>query len=77
MKTIGQAMREARQKKGMPVKALAEAIHVAPRTVYDWEEDRHIPPVDTAADAARALGISIDAYIGRDRRHHPSRKTEI
>lgn len=63
--TISEAMKKARQRKGVKVEDLAKRANVAVRSLQAYERGTVMPNVYTVADLATALGISIDEYIGR------------
>lgn len=60
----GEAMRAARLSAGLSVGALAEKAGVYPTTIYRLENGVTRGEVDTLIRLSRALGISIDAYLG-------------
>lgn len=43
---------------------LAKAAHVPIGTLRNWEQDRRIPRLDTAASIAKALGVTLDQLAG-------------
>ncbi len=43
---------------------LARAANVPIGTLRNWEQDRRIPRLDTAAAIAKAIGVSLDELAG-------------
>lgn len=64
MKTMAQAMREARLKADISVAELSEMSGVSPNTIWQWEKGRVFPSLITVQAVAHALGMTIDDYIG-------------
>jgi transcriptional regulator with XRE-family HTH domain len=62
--TMGTRLRRLRQEKGMSQPQLAAAAGVPVGTLRNWEQDRRVPLLDTAARVAGALGISLDVLAG-------------
>ena len=60
----GAAMRKCRKAAGMGVAELAEAAGVAVKTVWNWERNMSVPSMDALLLVSKALGVSVDAYIG-------------
>lgn len=66
MITLGEAMKKARESKGMRQQDLYEASGVHRSAISDYECGKRIPNVLAAWSIADALGISIDRLVGRD-----------
>lgn len=62
--TIGEAMKEARSKRGVTVAALAEITGISESSIRGFERDIHAPSIHFVEALADALGMSIDEYIG-------------
>lgn len=62
--TVGEAMREARNKAGLSQAELAALTGVSPTTLSNYENDVHLPKLDLVEMLADALGITIDEYVG-------------
>jgi transcriptional regulator with XRE-family HTH domain len=62
--TMGQRLKRLRQEKGLSQPALARLASVPIGTLRNWEQDRRVPLLDTAAAIARALGVSLDVLAG-------------
>ena len=58
------AMRQCREAVGMGTAELAEAAGVSEKTLYNWEHGRNVPSMDALLLCARALGVSVDTYVG-------------
>ena len=64
MKTIGQAMKNARETAGLTVAELSEKSGLHRNSIWAYESDRHAPNAFALIDLAEALCISIDEYLG-------------
>lgn len=60
-------MKEAREKRGLKQKELAEEIGVTPQTVSAYEKTGKAPTMDNAVSIAKVLGVSLDWLCGIDR----------
>ena len=63
--TLGQYLREAREKKGLSVRQLAEIVGVSHTTIYDCENDLSEPRISTLKWIAEALDISLIELVER------------
>ena len=61
---MGQRLQRLRKAAGMSQEDLARAAPVPIGTLRNWEQDRRIPRLDTAAKVAKALGVSLDDLAG-------------
>ncbi len=59
--TTAERIREAREACGLSQAKLAALIDVSPATVYRWETGRSEPPIGSAGQMARALGVALDS----------------
>ena len=64
--TIGEAAAQARKKQNFSRKQLAEKAGYDYMTLYYFEEGLRFPRITTVVDFAKALGISVDEYIGNN-----------
>lgn len=64
-KTIGQAMRICRQKRGYSKMELATKTGIHVSNIKSYENDTAYPRITTVIDIADALNVSIDELIGR------------
>jgi len=71
---FGDKLREIRERKGITLKSVADAIGVSESLVSQIERNRVSPSIDTLFAVADALGIDID-YLFREYRH--KRKVQI
>ena len=62
--TVGEAMKQAREKAGLTQNALATITGISPTSLNQYERDKYLPRVDVAEMLADTLGISIDEYVG-------------
>ena len=65
-RSLGQAMREARRKRGAHVAELSRRTGVAKNTIWDYERDVGLSQMVNIMALADALGISVDEYIGHE-----------
>jgi len=52
-------LRTLREKKGLAVQEVADAVGVAKSTVYHWETGHVAPPVDTYPKLAETFGVKV------------------
>lgn len=64
MKTIGQAMKNARETAGLTVAELSEKSGIHRNSIWAYESDRHTPNAFALIELSETLGISIDEYLG-------------
>lgn len=60
----GAAMRKCRKAARMGRLELAEAAGVSDKTLWNWEHNMSVPSMDALLLVSKALGVSVDAYIG-------------
>lgn len=63
---MGQRLQRLRQAANLSQADLAKASNVPIGTLRNWEQDRRIPRLDTAAAIAKALKVSLDELAGTD-----------
>ncbi len=56
-------LRMLREKAGLTVEELAEAMEVTPTTVYDWESTKSAPKIAVLLDLAAALGVTVRSLM--------------
>lgn len=59
---VGQLIREARKKKGMTQKELAEKLSVSEAAVYGYEQGQNFT-LETLHRIARAIDISVESMV--------------
>ena len=64
MMDLGLRIKEARIKRGLSQKALAEKIGKAPTTISCYENGVQIPPTEVLKSIALALYVPIDYFFG-------------
>lgn len=64
MKTIGQAMREQREKRSLSRERLAADAGISASSLGLYERDQAVPGALALIALSDALGISIDEYLG-------------
>lgn len=50
-------LREARERSGISVRALAKAIGSTPASIWAWEAGKYFPGIDVVEKLATALGV--------------------
>lgn len=65
---LGQRIRSARNRAGLALEDLAEAVGVPRETVANWESGRNIPVAENRAGLAEALDVDEAVLFGRLRR---------
>lgn len=63
MPDIGRHIAESRKKNTLTQEQLASALHVTRQTVSSWENGRTLPDVETLAQVATALNVSVEELI--------------
>lgn len=63
MKTFAEILRETRIKRGIKQYQLADMVGVGNNTIWNYERGESVPNLYTAADIAKALGVSIDYLV--------------
>lgn len=61
-KRLAFAIRSTRERRGMTVHELADALHVASSTVYGWESGDKAPSLLALGPLCDALGVSADLF---------------
>ena len=67
-KSVGEIIREARQRKGLKQDALAAELHVTPQAISRWETGQTAPDINLLLPLAKVLGLSVDQMLGGNRR---------
>ena len=70
-----QRIREARTRKNMTQKQLADAAQIAVGSVSAYEKGQKVPPVDAAYRMAAALGVSLDWLFNENMTEEESKGT--
>ncbi len=65
--TFGQRLKQYRKAKNMTQQELGEKIGVSDKTVSRWESDGGLPDVATLVPLARALGVTVDDLLDREK----------
>jgi transcriptional regulator with XRE-family HTH domain len=63
---LGQGLREAREARGLGVRALAKLVNVSPSLISQVERGKVMPSVGTLYAIIRELDVSLDALFARD-----------
>ena len=62
---FGERLRKARMEKGMRQEDIGKVVHVGKSTVSQWENNIHVPDLETITKIANHLNISVDWLTGR------------
>lgn len=73
-KTIGEKIREYRQKKVLTQDALAVELHVSSQAVSKWENGQTMPDISLLVPLSKVLGIGLNDLLGGDRREELEKK---
>jgi transcriptional regulator with XRE-family HTH domain len=63
--SMGGRLQRLRKAAGLSQSQLAQAAAVPIGSLRNWEQDRRMPLLDTAARVASALGVSLDELAGQ------------
>ena len=63
-KTFGRRIKEARERKELNQKQLAEKLGITPQALSSYETGKKLPPMETAVNIAKELDISLDWLFG-------------
>jgi transcriptional regulator with XRE-family HTH domain len=61
--SLGENLQKLRDAIGISQAELAKRAGVSLDSLRNWEQDRVLPRVDTAAKLAQALGVSVDELL--------------
>ena len=67
-KSVGEIIREARQRKGLKQDTLAAELHVTPQAISRWETGQTAPDINLLLPLAKVLELSVDQMLGGNRR---------
>lgn len=65
MVTIGDRIKELREKKELTQTELSKQLDISRNTIASWESNRRIPELGTAKILADFFDVSIDSLLGR------------
>lgn len=65
--TIGQRIKQQREKVALTQTQVAERLYVTQQTVARWESDKHVPPVKAIQDLSELFGVETAVFFGDDR----------
>ncbi len=63
-KAFGRRIKEAREKKELNQKQLAEKLGITPQALSSYETGKRLPPMETSVNIAKELDISLDWLFG-------------
>jgi len=74
--TIGERIKEARKRKGLKQKELAEMLEVSNGAIPQWENGKRNPKLETIRKIASALDVDFYSLLGEPRSTTPTDHTE-
>ncbi len=63
-KTLSQALKEEREKKGLTVESVADSLHKSPDMIRAWEDGSAVPGTSGLFALAELYGVSVDELMG-------------
>lgn len=66
MYDLGSRIKEARQRRNLSQKVLAQRINKSPSAISGYESNFQVPPLDVLKSIALTLNVSIDYLAGLD-----------
>jgi len=63
--SFGKRLKKIRLERGLRQEDIGKMANVGKSTVSQWENDVHIPDLETTAKIANGLNISVDYLLGR------------
>lgn len=63
--TLGELLREAREKKGLSVRELAKMVGISHPTIYKYEADQYEPRISHLKWLAQALDLTLLEIVER------------
>lgn len=61
--TLGERIKNYRQKAGLSQEQLAEKINVSRQAITKWENDSGIPDIDNLISLSKVMGLSLDELV--------------
>ena len=61
--TLGEIIKNYRQKAGLSQEQLAEKINVSRQAITKWENDSGIPDIDNLISLSKVMGLSLDELV--------------
>lgn len=61
--TLGERIKNYRQKAGLSQEQLAEKINVSRQAITKWENDSGIPDIDNLISLSKFMGLSLDELV--------------
>ena len=65
--TVGELLTKARKDAQLSQEEMAAALHVSPRSIWNWEHGK-MPALDVAAAWARVTGVSLEWLASGERK---------
>jgi transcriptional regulator with XRE-family HTH domain len=75
LNTFGKRLKEIRIERGLRQEDIGAIVHVGKSTVSQWENNVHVPDIETIAKIASHLNVSIDYLLGRTDISNPTELT--
>ena len=76
LNTFGKRLKEIRIERGLRQEDIGAIVHVGKSTVSQWENNVHVPDIETIAKIASHLNVSIDYLLGRTDIRNPDQPDE-
>lgn len=70
---LAKTLKKARIAKNLTQEDVAKSLMVSRKTVSSWENDRHLPSIETISELSELYGISFDEIIN-EKNHKPQHK---
>lgn len=62
--TLGERMKEYREREGLTQEQLAERLNVSRQAVAKWERDGGLPDIENLIELSRRMGVTLDELLG-------------
>jgi len=71
--SFGERLKKIRIERGLRQEDIGKIVHVGKSTVSQWENNIHVPDLETVTNIANALNVPVDYLLGRiDSPYNPS-----
>lgn len=65
MSSFGKRLKKLRTERGLRQEDIGKIVHVGKSTVSQWENNIHVPDLETVSKIASFLNVSVDYLLGR------------
>lgn len=66
MSSFGERLKKLRTERGLRQEDIGKIVHVGKSTVSQWENNIHVPDLETVSKIASFLNVSVDYLLGND-----------